>query len=79
MPALTLVAIALAGMLIAAGDPPEAVPERARNRGRPGVGGGMNVRAERFPLFDGLRAIAALSVLVYHAAFFAAAAAPAPA
>jgi peptidoglycan/LPS O-acetylase OafA/YrhL len=37
----------------------------------------MNVRAERFPLFDGLRALAALSVLVYHAAFFAAAAAPA--
>jgi peptidoglycan/LPS O-acetylase OafA/YrhL len=33
----------------------------------------MNVRAERFPLFDGLRAIAAVSVLVYHAAFFASA------
>ena len=26
----------------------------------------MNARADRFPLFDGLRAIAALSVLVYH-------------
>ena len=39
----------------------------------------MNVRAERFPLFDGLRALAALSVLVYHSAFFAAAAAPDPA
>jgi peptidoglycan/LPS O-acetylase OafA/YrhL len=38
----------------------------------------MNVRAERFPLFDGLRAIAALSVLVYHAAFFAAARSPNP-
>jgi peptidoglycan/LPS O-acetylase OafA/YrhL len=36
----------------------------------------MNARAERFPLFDGLRAIAAVSVLVYHAAFFAAAASP---
>lgn len=36
----------------------------------------MNVRAERFPLFDGLRAIAAISVLVYHAAFFAAARSP---
>lgn len=36
----------------------------------------MNVRAERFPLFDGLRAIAAISVLVYHAAFFASYAAP---
>jgi peptidoglycan/LPS O-acetylase OafA/YrhL len=33
----------------------------------------MNARAERFPLFDGLRAIAAVSVLVYHAAFFASA------
>jgi peptidoglycan/LPS O-acetylase OafA/YrhL len=30
----------------------------------------MNVRAGRFPLFDSLRAIAALSVLCYHAAFF---------
>jgi peptidoglycan/LPS O-acetylase OafA/YrhL len=30
----------------------------------------MNVRAERFPLFDSLRAIAALSVLGFHAAFF---------
>jgi peptidoglycan/LPS O-acetylase OafA/YrhL len=36
----------------------------------------MNARAERFPLFDGLRAIAAVSVLVYHAAFFAAATSP---
>jgi peptidoglycan/LPS O-acetylase OafA/YrhL len=31
----------------------------------------MNVRAERFPLMDSLRAIAALSVLAFHAAFFA--------
>src|SRR5437763_7005895 len=31
----------------------------------------MNVRAERFPLFDGLRALAALSVVAFHAAFFA--------
>jgi peptidoglycan/LPS O-acetylase OafA/YrhL len=31
----------------------------------------MNVRAERFPLIDSLRAIAALSVLAFHAAFFA--------
>jgi peptidoglycan/LPS O-acetylase OafA/YrhL len=31
----------------------------------------MNVRAERFPLMDSLRAIAALSVLSFHAAFFA--------
>src|SRR5436190_895785 len=31
----------------------------------------MNVRATRFPLFDSLRAIAALSVLATHAAFFA--------
>src|SRR5437899_5944375 len=31
----------------------------------------MNVRAERFPMFDGLRAIAALSVVGFHAAFFA--------
>jgi peptidoglycan/LPS O-acetylase OafA/YrhL len=31
----------------------------------------MNVRAERFPLFDALRAIAALSVLVYHAGYYA--------
>ena len=30
----------------------------------------MNVRAGRFPLFDSLRAIAALSVLCFHAAFF---------
>jgi peptidoglycan/LPS O-acetylase OafA/YrhL len=30
----------------------------------------MNVRAGRFPLFDSLRAIAALSVLGFHAAFF---------
>ena len=29
----------------------------------------MNARAGRFPLFDSLRAIAALSVLVFHAAF----------
>jgi peptidoglycan/LPS O-acetylase OafA/YrhL len=35
----------------------------------------MNARTERFPLFDGLRALAALGVLVYHAAFFAAASA----
>ena len=31
----------------------------------------MNVRAERFPLMDSLRAIAALSVLAFHAAYFA--------
>src|SRR4051812_10841150 len=31
----------------------------------------MNVRAARFPLFDSLRAIAALSVLGFHAAFAA--------
>src|SRR5437588_524161 len=31
----------------------------------------MNIRAERFPMFDGLRAIAALSVVGFHAAFFA--------
>jgi peptidoglycan/LPS O-acetylase OafA/YrhL len=31
----------------------------------------MNVRAERFPLVDSLRAIAALSVLALHAAYFA--------
>lgn len=31
----------------------------------------MNVRADRFPLFDGLRAVAALSVVAFHAAFFA--------
>jgi peptidoglycan/LPS O-acetylase OafA/YrhL len=31
----------------------------------------MNARAERFPLVDSLRAIAALSVLAFHAAFFA--------
>jgi peptidoglycan/LPS O-acetylase OafA/YrhL len=30
----------------------------------------VNVRAERFPLMDSLRAIAATSVLAYHAAFF---------
>jgi peptidoglycan/LPS O-acetylase OafA/YrhL len=30
----------------------------------------VNVRAGRFPLFDSLRAIAALSVLLFHAAFF---------
>jgi peptidoglycan/LPS O-acetylase OafA/YrhL len=30
----------------------------------------MNVRAERFPLMDSLRAIAAMSVLAFHAAFF---------
>ena len=30
----------------------------------------MNVRADRFPLFDSLRAIAALLVLGFHAAFF---------
>jgi peptidoglycan/LPS O-acetylase OafA/YrhL len=30
----------------------------------------MNVRAERFPLMDSLRAIAALSVLAFHAGFF---------
>jgi peptidoglycan/LPS O-acetylase OafA/YrhL len=30
----------------------------------------VNVRAGRFPLFDSLRAIAAISVLLYHAAFF---------
>ena len=30
----------------------------------------MNVRAGRFPLFDPLRAIAAISVLLFHAAFF---------
>jgi peptidoglycan/LPS O-acetylase OafA/YrhL len=31
----------------------------------------MNVRADRFPLFDGLRAVAALSVVGFHAAYFA--------
>jgi peptidoglycan/LPS O-acetylase OafA/YrhL len=31
----------------------------------------MNARADRFPLFDSLRALAALSVLGYHASFFA--------
>ena len=31
----------------------------------------MNVRSERFPLFDSMRALAALSVLAFHAAFFA--------
>ena len=31
----------------------------------------MTPRADRFPLFDGLRAIAALSVVAFHAAFFA--------
>src|SRR3954469_15306078 len=31
----------------------------------------MNVRARNFPLFDGLRALAALSVLTFHAAYFA--------
>ena len=31
----------------------------------------MNVRAERFPLFDGLRAIAAIAVLTFHAGYFA--------
>src|SRR5215212_6043566 len=31
----------------------------------------MNARADRFPLFDSLRAIAALSVVAFHAAFFA--------
>jgi peptidoglycan/LPS O-acetylase OafA/YrhL len=31
----------------------------------------MNVRAERFPLMDSLRAIAALSVLAFHAGYFA--------
>jgi peptidoglycan/LPS O-acetylase OafA/YrhL len=31
----------------------------------------MNARADRFPLIDSLRAIAALSVLGFHAAFFA--------
>jgi peptidoglycan/LPS O-acetylase OafA/YrhL len=30
----------------------------------------VNVRAGRFPLFDSLRAIAAISVLLFHAAFF---------
>jgi peptidoglycan/LPS O-acetylase OafA/YrhL len=30
----------------------------------------MNARADRFPLFDSLRAIAAISVLGFHAAFF---------
>jgi peptidoglycan/LPS O-acetylase OafA/YrhL len=31
----------------------------------------VNVRADRFPLFDGLRALAALSVLAFHAAYYA--------
>jgi peptidoglycan/LPS O-acetylase OafA/YrhL len=31
----------------------------------------MNVRAERFPLMDSLRAVAALSVLMFHAGYFA--------
>jgi peptidoglycan/LPS O-acetylase OafA/YrhL len=31
----------------------------------------VNVRADRFPLFDSLRAVAALSVVGFHAAFFA--------
>ena len=30
----------------------------------------MNTRADRFPLFDGLRAVAALSIVGFHAAFF---------
>lgn len=30
----------------------------------------MNVRTDRFPLFDGLRAVAALSIVAFHAAFF---------
>jgi peptidoglycan/LPS O-acetylase OafA/YrhL len=30
----------------------------------------MNARADRFPLFDSLRAVAALSVVAFHAAFF---------
>ena len=30
----------------------------------------MNVRADRFPLFDGLRAVAALSIVAFHAAYF---------
>jgi len=30
----------------------------------------MNVRAGRFPLFDSLRAIAAIAVVTTHAAFF---------
>ncbi|HEX8743152.1 MAG TPA: acyltransferase [Thermoleophilaceae bacterium] len=30
----------------------------------------MNARADRFPLFDGLRAVAALSIVAFHAAFF---------
>ena len=36
----------------------------------------MNVRAERFPLFDSMRAIAFLSVFVAHASFFAGLAVP---
>ena len=31
----------------------------------------VNTRSERFPLMDSLRAFAALSVLAFHAAFFA--------
>ena len=31
----------------------------------------MNVRADRFPLFDSLRAVAALSVVAFHACYFA--------
>jgi peptidoglycan/LPS O-acetylase OafA/YrhL len=30
----------------------------------------MSARADRFPLFDGLRAVAALSIVAFHAAFF---------
>lgn len=36
----------------------------------------MNARAERFPFLDAMRAIAALSVLVYHASFFGALSGP---
>jgi peptidoglycan/LPS O-acetylase OafA/YrhL len=36
----------------------------------------MNARAERFPLFDGLRAIAALSIVAFHAAFYVLAGGP---
>src|SRR4051794_10069912 len=56
--------------------PPTATTatECAKRRGRSGIAGkipAVNERAMRFPLFDSLRAIAALAVLATHAAVFA--------
>ena len=48
-----------------------AEPDDALRQAPGGRRRGMNARAERFPLFDGMRAIAALSVLVFHAAYVA--------